>query len=310
MGDRFLYRNRIALIQKEEERARKKIEQTKERATEILALRNDSEKRVKAYASATGEVKQLQQVLLAKNREQEVAGRQARAQRIESLHSKKKEEVSEMIMEKKYLTQLMIEEQEKVIQQKQKRREDIRRMEEEMKAKKEEERREKERRTKEFYEKRVAEEAAEAKRAEKLVKALERKEREWIERLREAQTVQENAFEQLETALTSKDQTMQGRTSYGSSDSRSQQQSPIERGGDNIYGVDEVTGGFSTMGFEQSAKQQQETPGSGRGSTGKGNLSAAQRQQQPGSSSTSRSATSGGVGAAAALKKKPIKKTH
>jgi len=65
-NDAQLLMNRIALIQKEEERARKKIEQTKERATEILSLRHDSEKRVKAYANATGEVKQLQQVLLAK----------------------------------------------------------------------------------------------------------------------------------------------------------------------------------------------------------------------------------------------------
>jgi hypothetical protein len=33
------------------------------------------------------------------------------------------------------------------------------------------------------------------------VKALEKKEREWIEKLRNAQTVQESAFEQLEDAL-------------------------------------------------------------------------------------------------------------
>jgi len=201
-NDAQLLMNRIALIQKEEERARKKIEQTKERAQEILSLRQDTEKRVSAYANATGEVKQLQQVLLAKNREQEVAGRQARAQRIELIQKKKKEEVSEMQMEKKYLAQLVIEDQEKAIQAKQKRREEIRRMEEEMKAKKEEERRERERRVKEFYEKKVAEEAQEAKKAEKLVRALEKKEREWIEKLRQAQQVQEAAFEHLETALT------------------------------------------------------------------------------------------------------------
>jgi len=202
--------NRIALIQKEEERARKKIEQTKERASEILSLRQDTEKRVSAYANATGEVKQLQQVMLAKNREQEVAGRQARAQRIELIQKKRKEEVSEMLMEKKYLAQMVIEEQEKAIQAKQKRREEIRKMEEEMKAKKEEERREKERRVKEFYEKKVADEAVEAKKAEKLVRALEKKEREWIEKLRQAQSVQEAAFEHLEDALTTKQSSAPG----------------------------------------------------------------------------------------------------
>lgn len=203
-NDAQLLMNRIALIQKEEERARKKIEQTKERASEILSLRLDTEKRVSAYANATGEVKQLQQVMLAKNREQEVAGRQARAQRIELIQKKKKEEVSEMLMEKKYLAQMVIEEQEKAIQAKQKRREEIRKMEEEMKAKKEQERLEKERKIKEFYEKKVAEEAVEARKAEKLVRALEKKEREWIEKLRQAQAVQEAAFEHLEEALTSK----------------------------------------------------------------------------------------------------------
>jgi dynactin complex subunit len=52
-NDAQLLMNRIALIQKEEERARKKIEQTKERAVEILALRSDTQKRVKAYKNAS-----------------------------------------------------------------------------------------------------------------------------------------------------------------------------------------------------------------------------------------------------------------
>ena len=189
------------MIQKEEERARKKIQETKERAAEILALRQENEKRVQAYVHATDEVKQLQQVLLAKNREQDQEGKKARMQRLQILHSKKKEEVGEMVMEKKYLSQLMIEEQQRAIEEKQRRREEIRRMEEEIKAKKERERQEKERRRKEFYERKLAEEAEEAKRAEKLVKALEKKEREWIDKLRKAQSIQDSAFDQLETAL-------------------------------------------------------------------------------------------------------------
>lgn len=300
----MLYRNRIALIQKEEERAKKKIEQTKERANEILSLRNDSEKRVKAYTNATGEVKQLQQVLLAKNRQQEVAGRQARAQRIEMLQSKKREEVSEMIMEKKYLTQLMIEEQEKIIQQKQKRREEIRRMEEEMKAKKEEERREKERRTKEFYEKRVAEEAAEAKRAEKLVKALERKEREWIERLREAQTVQENAFEQLESALTAKDYSASGpRSSYGTSGGKgSQKGTPNGRSPTGGFEVDDAAASFSTMNVADKRQQQTGSSGGGRDSVGRRMPGAIGQSRQP----SSRGNSSRGSGGVRSVVKKPV----
>jgi hypothetical protein len=196
-----LCRNRIALIQKEEERARKKIEQTKERAVEILALRTDTQKRVKAYKNASGEVKQLQQIMLAKNREQEEESKRARAFRLESLQAKKKGGVIDMLMEKKYLTQMMIHEQEKEIQMKQKRRMEIKRMEEEARQRKEQERIEKEQKVKEYFQQKLAEEAAEAKRAEKLVRELERKEREWIAKLREAQVVQEEAFDQLETAL-------------------------------------------------------------------------------------------------------------
>eukprot|EP00600_Ochromonadales_sp_CCMP1393_P001898 CAMPEP_0174984554 /NCGR_PEP_ID=MMETSP0004_2-20121128/17794_1 /TAXON_ID=420556 /ORGANISM="Ochromonas sp., Strain CCMP1393" /LENGTH=380 /DNA_ID=CAMNT_0016236991 /DNA_START=38 /DNA_END=1180 /DNA_ORIENTATION=+ len=200
-NDAQLLMNRIALIQKEEERARKKIEQTKERAVEILALRNDTQKRVKAYKNANSEVKQLQQIMLAKNREQEEESKRVRAHRLDTMQKKKKSEVIDMLMEKKYLTQMMIHEQEKDIQMKQKRRMEIRKMEEEAKAKKEAERLEREAKIKEFYERKLVEEANEAKRAEKLVKDLEKKEKEWIARLRNAQQVQSEAFEQLEGAL-------------------------------------------------------------------------------------------------------------
>lgn len=193
------------MIQKEEERARKKIQETKERAAEIIALRYENEKRVEEYASAVTEVKKFQQVLLAKNREQDTEGKKARQQRMEMLQHRRREGVEEMVMEKKYLTQLMIQEQEREIMLKQKRRDEVRRMEEEMKAKKEQEQREKERRRKEMYAKKLQAEAEEAKRAEKLVKALEKKEREWIDKLKSAQAVQDTAFEQLERALTTHD---------------------------------------------------------------------------------------------------------
>lgn len=204
-NDAQLLMNRIALIQKEEERARKKIQETKDRAAEIIALRYENEKRVEEYASAVTEVKKFQQVLLAKNREQDSEGKKSRQQRMELLQHRRREEVEEMVMEKKYLTQLMIQEQEREVIMKQKRRDEIRRMEEEMKAKKEQEKREKERKRKEMYAKKLQAESEEAKRAEKLVKALERKEREWIEKLKSAQSVQDTAFEQLERALTTHD---------------------------------------------------------------------------------------------------------
>lgn len=189
------------MIQKEEERARRKIQETKERAAEIIALRHENERRVQAYVNASGEVRQLQQVMLAKNREQDQEGRKAREQRLQIIQSKKKEEVGEMQMEKKYLSALMLQEQQREIEEKQRKRDEVKKAEELMKWKKEQERLERERRRKEFYAKKLHDEETEAKKAEKLVKLLERKEREWIERLRDTQTVQDTAFEQLEHAL-------------------------------------------------------------------------------------------------------------
>jgi len=139
--------------------------------------------------------------MLAKNREQEEESKRARQFRLESLQAKKKGGVVDMLMEKKYLTQMMIHEQEKEIQMKQKRRLEIKRMEEEARVRKEQERIEKEAKVKEYFAQKLAEEAAEAKRAEKLVRELEKKEKEWIAKLRNAQIVQEDAFDQLETAL-------------------------------------------------------------------------------------------------------------
>ena len=99
------------------------------------------------------------------------------------IRNKKKEEVNEMLKLKESDAKRMIQEQERDIRLKQAKKDEIRRMEEEAKRKKEEERREKERKVKEIYEQKLKEEAAEARRAEKLVKALEKREREVLVQL-------------------------------------------------------------------------------------------------------------------------------
>jgi hypothetical protein len=155
----ILCRNRIALIQKEEERARRKIQETKDRAAEIIALRNENEQRVKAYVNAASEIQTLHKVLIAKNREQEIEGKKAKAQRFQMLYQKRHEGVQEMLMEKKYLTQLMLQEQSQLILRKQQQAEEIKRKEEEFRKKKELEKLQKEEARKAIYAKKLAEEA-------------------------------------------------------------------------------------------------------------------------------------------------------
>ena len=127
------------------------------------------------FSSAAGHAQQIQQIQMAKNRELDMEGRKNRAKTIEALKIKKKDEVTEILMEKKFLTQQMIKDQEEEIRLKQVKRDEIKRMEQEQKQRKEEERMERERKVREMYEQKLLEEAAEAKRAEKIVKALEKK---------------------------------------------------------------------------------------------------------------------------------------
>lgn len=200
-NDAQLLMNRIALLQKEEERARKKIDQTKDRASEVLAMREENERRIQAYIEASTEEKTLQRDIQEKIREQEIANRSAMSEQLQKQREKRREDVCEMLKEKKVLAKKMLDEQEEILRMKQKKREEGRRAEEEARLKRENEKRENDRKVKDLYMKKAAEEAMEVKRAEKLVKALEKKEREWMEKLQQAQCVQETAFEHLEYAL-------------------------------------------------------------------------------------------------------------
>lgn len=200
-NDAQLLMNRIALLQKEEERARKKIDDTKDRASDIINMRGENEKRMKDYLSAGNAEQQIRENLQRKVKENDAASRKARAEVHSSILNKRREDAATLQGQKKQLTKFMLKEQEKELKLKQKKRDEVRQLQEAARAKRIAEKEERERKAREMYERKAKEEEAEARRAEKLVKELERKEREWISKLREAQSVQEYAFEELEDAL-------------------------------------------------------------------------------------------------------------
>lgn len=156
---------------------------------------------IQAYVDAAVEERNLQQRLIMKNKDADIESRRARMRQVESIHQKRRQDAQELQSEKKSLTKMMLREQERELRAKQKKREEIRKLEEDAKLKREAEKREQDRKIREFYEAKARKEEEEAMRAEKLVRALEKKEREWMEKLRAAQTVQEIAFEHLESAL-------------------------------------------------------------------------------------------------------------
>ena len=179
-NDAQLLMNRIALLQKEEERARKKIDDTKDRATEIISMRGENEKRMKDYLSHGNAEQQMREQLQRKVKEKDAAGKKARQEVHGSILNKRREDATNLQNQKKQLTKFMLKEQEKELKLKQKKRDEVREQERRIREKREAEALEKERKTREMYEKKAKEEELEAKRAEKLVKELERKEREWI----------------------------------------------------------------------------------------------------------------------------------
>eukprot|EP00602_Paraphysomonas_sp_CaronLab_P009531 CAMPEP_0185019824 /NCGR_PEP_ID=MMETSP1103-20130426/2401_1 /TAXON_ID=36769 /ORGANISM="Paraphysomonas bandaiensis, Strain Caron Lab Isolate" /LENGTH=242 /DNA_ID=CAMNT_0027550325 /DNA_START=157 /DNA_END=885 /DNA_ORIENTATION=+ len=193
--------NRIALLQKEEERARKKVDQTKERALDILAMREENERRTKEWMQAASEEQKLREEIHKKNFQMEEQSRSIKKKQVEAVIRKKRNDVDQIREEKQHLRKEMLQMKAMDVKRKQEMRREVRIRENEARLKREEEKRLHEQKIKEYYEARAKEEEAEARRAEKLVKKLEKKEREWVEKLRAAQQVQETAFGDLESAL-------------------------------------------------------------------------------------------------------------
>ena len=137
-NDAQLLMNRIALLQKEEERANKKIDATKHRANEIIKMRQHHGERLMSYVEQAKEEQHIKMQMQSRNRETELEGRKNRQALASEIYTKRREDAAMLNMEKKSLTKQMLRDQEKEIKEKQRKREEIKRMEEKAKAKREE----------------------------------------------------------------------------------------------------------------------------------------------------------------------------
>ena len=196
-----LLMNRIALLQKEEERARKKIDHTRDRADDILHMRADNAGKMKHFMDHAASEKSKQDEIQRKNKQQEEENKRNIQVKAQILFESRRGRVLEMRNDRKKALKSIVKEQQGEVKRKQKKREEIRQAEAEMKKKREDAKAALDRKIQEEYESKALAEEAEARRAEKLVKALEKKEREWIEKLRLAQKTQEDAFGYLEGTL-------------------------------------------------------------------------------------------------------------
>lgn len=200
-NDAQLLLNRIALLQKEEERARRKIEQTKDRASEILSMRDENYKRVERFVRSAEEEASLQNTLHEKNLAMDANARQTRMSQIKKVLTQRQQAVRNMRDQKKEHEQALLSNYEKDLAAKQQKRDAVKYKEEVARLKKIAMKEAAERKKREEFLAKAAEQEREARKAEEFVKMLERKEKDWFSRLQQTQAVQENAYIYLESAL-------------------------------------------------------------------------------------------------------------
>jgi hypothetical protein len=197
--DAQLLANRIALLEAEEKKAWKKIQSTKERAEAILKTRS-SNKKERLEAKAKLKMHSETRNLDAKYIEREMS-RAAREKK-----EKKKEEEARRAAKKMKIHKLKMEKlrraQDLEIQRKNKERQSKIRKQK-MDAQKNRKMKEiaKMKKNKQVYDKKVKGEVDKRSAAENRVSKMEKLEMELIQRLQNTQALQQDAYEQLETAL-------------------------------------------------------------------------------------------------------------
>jgi len=200
-NDAQLLLNRIALLQKEEERARRKIEQTKDRASDILSMRDENYKRVERFVCSAEEEAALQNTLHEKNLAMDANARATRMSQIKKVLTQRQQAVKNMRDEKKQHEQELLANFEKDLAAKQQKRDAVKYKEEVARLKKIAMKEAAERKKHEQFLALAAEQEKEARKAEQFVQMLEQKEKDWFNRLQQTQQVQENAYVYLEGAL-------------------------------------------------------------------------------------------------------------
>jgi len=199
--DAQLLANRIALLKQEEEKAWKKIEETRKRAHEIMDLRAQNEQKFGAkeqFYKEKWESIRAAQSHNAYNRDKAKAVREATRHGLleqrQTNAQKTKQQSQQMLLQKK-------EREAGERQQNAERSNFIKQKKEEARRKLEEDRLQQLEKYREDYEARTAQEELLRARTDALVAKMEKEEMELIQRLQNTQTVQRNAYEELEAAL-------------------------------------------------------------------------------------------------------------
>merc|ERR1740123_2975644 len=199
--DAQLLANRIALLKQEEEKAWKKIEETRKRADEIMKLRAQNEEKFAAkeqFYKQKWESIRAAQTHNAHSREKAKAVRDATTRGVTEARTENAAQI------KQQSQQYLLQKKEREMTERQMKLERsnmIKQSKEDAKRKAEEERLAQLEKSRDDYEARAAKEELLRARTDALVAKMEKEEMDLIQRLQNTQTVQRNAYEELESAL-------------------------------------------------------------------------------------------------------------
>lgn len=202
--DALLLKNRIALLKAEEDKAWKKIEQTRRRAAELLKLREDNGRSQAELRELAALAERELQASIQVKREfvLSIDSVQKKKELGQQLTDARRSEAQQLKEEKQKWKELTDRAKRDEMQDAVRRKEEIAMQKEALRSKKLAQRAEVEKQSKERAQERVRAEEEMLKQREQEVHDMERIERELIQRLRNTQHLQKQAFEELEAALT------------------------------------------------------------------------------------------------------------
>lgn len=199
----MLLKNRIALLKAEEDKAWKKIEQTRRRAAELLKVRQDNDRAHAMLKDLAMEVERETQASIQAKRglvlsidsipkKKEISMQLTEARRSEAQQLKEDKQRWKEIMDRQKRDEML---------EAHRRKEEIESQKEALRAKKIMHKQDIDKLNRERAMEKVRAEEDQARQHEAEVQEMERQELELIQRLRNTQHLQKQAFEELEAAL-------------------------------------------------------------------------------------------------------------
>ncbi|ETV70623.1 hypothetical protein H257_13993 [Aphanomyces astaci] len=199
--DAKLLANRLALLQQEEVKAWRKIEQTREKAAQILEHREEIVKKQQDKYMLLHEKEQHVRVATKKHKLAAKTSVIRKRQAAISVISKKYQEVESVKTERRRLKQEKEQQAMDDVKRAKEMRQRVRQQEDEMRKKKVKEKMTVEKQVVARYQKNVEDEETQWREQQKRVAEMERAEMELIQRLQSTQLLQRQAYDELEKAL-------------------------------------------------------------------------------------------------------------